>query len=81
MMTTRKILTALESAGNAEEKLFTIAEVQALLKMKPAAVKKHIYQIGDLVPSKRYGRTPLFTRQDIATFLRQRRAVGRPKTS
>jgi hypothetical protein len=61
-----------------DQDLFTIQELPAILRMKLVTVRYHIYNAGDLVASRRYGRTPLFTRKDIADFLQRKRPAHRP---
>lgn len=60
------------------QELFTIEELPAILKMKLVTVRYHIYTAGDLIASRRYGRTPLFTRRDIAEFIQRKRPAHRP---
>lgn len=67
------------SAHAHAEELYTIEELPAALGMSLAAVRFHLYKSRQLRASLRFGRTPVFTCEDIEVFRRSRRPAHRPR--
>lgn len=59
--------------------LYSTSEAARYLGLSVVALKKHIYQIGDLIPDKKIGNALIFTQETLDMFQAKRKPVGRPK--
>lgn len=59
--------------------LFEIKDLPAALGMSMTAVRFHLYKSKRLTASLRFGRTPVFTCEDLDRFRKCRRPAHRPR--